>query len=104
MPPAGSRHPLRGPFAMRDPELLEAFRNCTIKKRHWNHEAHVRVAYLHLRRYRFADAVKKLGAGIRKLNSVHGVIDALTSGYHETLTCAFMSAIWATMQSAGPEK
>lgn len=86
---------------MRDAELFEAFRSCTIAKRAWHHQAHVRVAYLHLRRYPFPTAVEKLGAGIRKLNLVLGVQDGLTMGYHETLTWAFMCAIWATMRSAG---
>ena len=84
---------------MGDAELLEAFETCTIAKPDWTHQAHVRVAWLHLRRDPFALALVKLGAGIRRLNAVHGVNDGLETGYHETLTCAFLCAIWATMQS-----
>jgi hypothetical protein len=89
---------------MRDAALFEAFRSGTIAKRAWHHQAHVRVAYLHLRRYPFSVAVERMGAGIRKLNLVLGVRDGLAMGYHETLTRAFMCAIWATLRSAGPEK
>jgi hypothetical protein len=80
---------------------MKAFEECTIPKSSWTHEAHVRVAWLHLRCEPFATALANLGAGIRKLNAVHGVKDGLETGYHETLTCAFLCAIWATMQS-GP--
>jgi hypothetical protein len=87
---------------MKDAELMKAFEDCTIDKRSWNHEAHVRVAWLHLGRDPFAAALEKLGAGIRRLNAAHGVRDGLETGYHETLTCAFLCAIWATTQSAPP--
>jgi hypothetical protein len=87
---------------MRDAELLRAFEAGTIGKPDWTHETHVRVAWLHLRRDPFATALAKLGAGIRRLNAAHGVVEGLETGYHETLTCAFLCAIWATMQSAPP--
>jgi len=87
---------------MRDAELIRAFEACAIGKPGWNHEAHVRVAWLHLRRDPFTTALAKLGAGIRRLNAAHGVVEGLEAGYHETLTCAFLCAIWATMQSAPP--
>jgi hypothetical protein len=86
---------------MDDATLLEAFKHCTLPKQAWMHQTHVRVAWLHLRRDPFSDALKKMGAGIRKLNGAHGVENGPASGYHETLTCAFMCLIWATMQSAG---
>jgi hypothetical protein len=87
---------------MRDAELLKAFEECTIGRPAWTHQAHVRVAWLHLRRDSFTTALAKLGAGIRRLNAVHGTEDGPETGYHETLTCAFLCAIWATMQSAPP--
>ena len=72
---------------MTDDALLEAFERCAIPRQSWNHQAHVRVAWLHLRRAPFAQAVRELGTGIRKLNAVLGVLEGPTMGYHETLTC-----------------
>ena len=86
---------------MDDAALLDGFEHCTLPKQVWTHQAHVRVAWLHLRRDAFAAALAKIGAGIRKLNMAHGVENGPSSGYHETLTCAFMCLVWATIQSAG---
>jgi hypothetical protein len=86
---------------MEDAALLEGFENCTLPKRVWTHHAHVRVAWLHLRRDAFPDALTNMGAGIRRLNMAHGVENGPSSGYHETLTCAFMCVVWATIESAG---
>ena len=86
---------------MDDAALLEGFETCTLPKHLWTHQAHVRVAWLHLRRDAFPDALAKMGAGIRELNMAHGVENGPSSGYHETLTCAFMCLVWATIQSAG---
>lgn len=86
---------------MDDAALLDGFERCTLPKQMWTHQAHVRVAWLHLQRDAFPDALAKMGAGIRRLNMAHGVENGPSSGYHETLTCAFMSLVWATMQSGG---
>ncbi len=83
------------------PGTLDRFERRTLSKSSWTHQAHVRVAWLHLRRDPFPVALKKVGAGIRQLNEAHGVENSPSSGYHETLTCTFMSLVWATMQSAG---
>lgn len=87
---------------MNDDELLEAFESARIPIESWNHRAHVRVAWLHLRRWPPAESVARMGGAIRRLNTTHGTPESLTSAYHHTLTCGFMSAIWATMCSAGP--
>jgi hypothetical protein len=84
-----------------DAALLDGFERCTLPKACWTHQAHVRVAWLHLQRDAFPVALQKMGAGIRKLNGAHGVENGPSSGYHETLTCTFMCLIWAALQSAG---
>ena len=86
---------------MDDVALLDGFEHGTLPKPVWTHQAHVRVAWLHLRRDAFPVALAKMGAGIRTLNMAHGVENGPSSGYHETLTCAFMCLVWATIQSVG---
>lgn len=82
---------------MEDEVLLTAFESQAIPLAEWNHRAHVRVAYLYLRRHGFETALARMRDGIQALNRVLGVEDALESGYHETLTHAFMRIIHTTM-------
>jgi len=84
-----------------DAALLDSFERRTLPKSSWTHQAHVRVAWLHLQRDPFAEALARMSNGIRTLNEAHGVENGPSSGHHETLTCAFMSMVWATMQAAG---
>jgi len=86
---------------MDDDTLHDAFERGDVSAAHWNHEAHLRVAWILLQRHPFGEAVDRMREGILRLNQSHGVPDAPDRGYHETLTCAFMCAIWATIQSAG---
>src|SRR5262245_27233381 len=85
-----------------DKALLDAFEHQGIARTDWNHRAHVRVAYLYLRTHDFEAALAKMRAGIQALNRVLGVEDGLESGYHETLTHAFMRIILTTIETYGP--
>ena len=42
---------------MSDDEFLAQFENCTLPFDQWTHRAHVRVAYLYLRRHPFREAL-----------------------------------------------
>lgn len=86
---------------MDDAELLSAFEMQAIALGDWNHRAHVRVAYLYLRRHEFEAALTRMRDGIQALNRVLGVEDGLESGYHETLTHAFMRIILTTIETHG---
>lgn len=79
-----------------DRQFLERFRSADIPREEWTHEAHLRMAYLHLRRYDFRDAVRRIRRGIRRLNRANRVVDSEAGGYHETLTLA-----WARLVAAG---
>jgi hypothetical protein len=76
---------------MTDDEFLAAFEAAAIARTDWTHEAHVRMAWLYLTRYPFAEAREQVRAGIRKLNAVIGSPD----GYHDTITVAFVRVIAA---------
>jgi hypothetical protein len=76
---------------MTDDEFLAAFDSCTLPQPLWTHEAHVRLAWLCLGRMPFAAARDHVRAGIRKYNASLGN----TTGYHDTVTVAFVRLIAA---------
>lgn len=87
---------------MNDDDLLTAFENCSLPLVHWNHRAHVRVAFLYLRRLGLAGAIDQMRSGIKAYNVVHGIEDDCLSGYHETTTQAFMRLIDSALRKRGP--
>jgi hypothetical protein len=77
---------------MDDEELWQAFTTQTLTHSAWNHEAHVRVAFLHVRDVGFDldEAHLRLRAGIIRLNYFHGLVETSKRGYFETLTRAWL--------------
>ena len=78
---------------MTDDEFLAAFENCTLPFEQWNHCAHVRVAFLYASVNDVDSATDRMRAGIKAYNRVNEVPESLESGYHETVTVAFMRLI-----------
>lgn len=78
-----------------DAALLTAFEQCTIPPAQWNHRAHIRVAFLYAREHDFEAALIRMRAGLRGLNAAHRTPETGTRGYHETITVAFLSLIYA---------
>lgn len=56
----------------------------------WTHLAHLMVGSWHVDRYGREEALARLRVGIRRLNDRHGTPNSLTSGYHETVTRAYV--------------
>jgi hypothetical protein len=80
-----------------DAALLAAFEDGTYPFAEWTHRAHVRVAWVYLRRWGLDGALDRMRAGLISYNARHGVPDELERGYHETITRAFLTLIHATM-------
>ena len=75
--------------------LVAAFENRTLPKAEWTHRAHLTMGFWyawHLAPDSALDTVRK---GILRLNESHGVVSTPTSGYHETITRAYMRLIGA---------
>ena len=83
---------------MTDADLLAKFEDLSLPFTEWTHRAHVKVAYLHLKRDPFPEALKKIRAGIKAFNAANNRPDGPTTGYNETTTHAFLHLIAATMQ------
>lgn len=79
-----------------DAAFLERFETCSIEKTCWSHEAHVRMAWLQMRRSSsFDEALNRIRTGIQKLNASLG-----SQGYHDTVTIAFARMIHFRMLHA----
>jgi hypothetical protein len=84
-----------------DDRLLQQFEDCSYPFDEWHHRAHVRVAWIYLTRFGLEAAEQRLRAGIQTYNAAHGVVDGPASGYHETMTMAWLRVIHATMAIYG---
>lgn len=87
---------------MDDSEFLARFEAGTIPMAQWNHCAHLRVAYLYVIQYSFEEALVRMRDGIRRFNAGHDVPDRLDSGYHETITQAWLRLVHVMAQRSGP--
>lgn len=80
---------------MTDEQLWDAFQDRTLSSTKWTHEAHLRVAYMFLKRHSLDDAHILMRGGIIRLNQAHALVETPTRGYHETITRAFLCLLVA---------
>lgn len=86
-----------------DVEFLQQFESRAWPLSEWHHRDHVRLAYLLLREGTFEQAAERIRRGIRAHNAAHGVTDTPTSGYHETMTLAWLRLVETILLEYGPE-
>jgi hypothetical protein len=84
-----------------DDALFEAFGASALTAAEWTHEAHVRVAYLFLRRHPFDEAHVRMRAGIIRLNERHGLVESGARGYFETLTRVWLTLVAVAARDSG---
>lgn len=83
---------------MSDEVLWEQFHAATLPKAEWTHAAHLRMAWLFLRRHGVDEAHLLMRAGIIKLNAAHGLVESASRGYHETMTCVWLALVAAAIR------
>ena len=74
-------------------DFAARFVACTIPRDEWTHLAHLAVGTWHVDRYGSDEALARLRVGIRRLNERHGTPNSATSGYHETVTRAYVQLL-----------
>jgi hypothetical protein len=74
-------------------DLAARFSAGTISREEWTHLAHLAVGTWHVQRYGPDEALTRLRAGIRRLNDLHGTPNSAASGYHETVTRAYVQLL-----------
>ena len=86
-----------------DPAALASrFIALTLPKEEWTHAAHLTVGLWHVDRHGAAEALPRLRDGIRRLNESHGNVNTPTSGYHETITAAYVTLLAAYLDACPP--
>ena len=76
-------------------ELVRRFEACELPRREWTHAAHLCVGLWHVCHHGPDVAWVRLRLGIRRLNESNGVVNSATSGYHETITRAYVQLLAA---------
>jgi hypothetical protein len=85
-----------------DQTFLQHFEDATLPSEQWHHPEHIKMAYLYLCAYPFETALPRLRHKIMALNTVHRVPDALTRGYHETITQVWLRLVEFSLDEYGP--
>jgi hypothetical protein len=83
-----------------DADLWEQFQAVRLPATEWSHVAHVRVAWMFLRRYGLDEAHLRVRAGIIRLNASHGLVETPARGYHDTVTRAWLALVRVSMRSS----
>jgi hypothetical protein len=73
--------------------FVAGFENHSLDTASWTHQAHLTVACFYVTRYGADDALTRLRFGIPRLNEAHGGVNTDTSGYHDTITVAYVKLI-----------
>lgn len=73
--------------------LAARFIASTLPREEWTHLTHLAVGLWHVDCYGAGEALTRLRSGIRKLNDSHGTINSVSSGYHETITRAYVQLL-----------
>ncbi|SRR5581483_2834994 len=87
---------------MDDDALLKAFETCAFPFDQWHHDAHIKIAYLYLRRHPLDQAIAKIRAGIKAYNAANQVPEGPDRGYHETMTQAWVRLVHLALCEYGP--
>ena len=85
-----------------DQRFLEAFEDCTLPFGEWHHRAHLKVAYLNLRRLPFDEALNRVRESIKRYNAATNTPENLERGYHETITQAWLRLVYLALCEYGP--
>lgn len=85
-------------------DLARRFVARTLPKAEWTHEAHLCVGLWHVARFGPDEALVRLREGIRRLNDTHGTLNTASSGYHETITRAYVTLLAAFLARCSDER
>ena len=85
--------------SLSDEELWLAFGASQLPAADWTHRAHLRVAWMFLKRYPLDEAHVLMRVGIIRLNVFHGLVETPSRGYHDTLTRVWLSLVAARMKT-----
>jgi hypothetical protein len=84
-------------------ELARRFAARALRRDEWTHAVHLAIGCWFVTRYGADGAIERLRTGICRLNETHGTINSPTSGYHETITRAYVRILADFLAACPPE-
>jgi hypothetical protein len=85
--------------ALTDAELWERFHAAALPAPEWTHRAHLRIAWMYIRRHSLDEAHVLMRVGIIRLNAFHGLVETPARGYHETMTRVWLLFVAAAARA-----
>lgn len=85
-----------------DESFLADFEACRWPLEQFHHREHIKLAYLYLSRHPFDDGVNRFRTTVQTYIDFHKVPVSPTSGYHETMTIAWLRLVHLTLCEYGP--
>jgi len=82
--------------ALNDTDFVEQFANITLPPDLFNHEAHLRLAYLYITNYGIEEAIDKICIQIPQFAAKHGANDK----FNKTVTVAAIKAVKHFMEKS----
>jgi hypothetical protein len=82
--------------------FLSAFEAGTLPKAQWTHGAHLLTGACYVHGLGEAAAIARMRLCVRRYNEAVGGRNTDTSGYHETITIAFIKLLAALLREASP--
>jgi hypothetical protein len=73
--------------------FIAAFEECTLVKQRWTHSAHLLTGACYVHSLGQAAAIEKMRTCVRRYNESVGGKNTETSGYHETITVAWIKLL-----------
>jgi len=86
-------------YQFTDTELESQFSNCTLEASLFNHEAHIRLAWIHVKKYDIDEAIINVDEQLIKFVSSLGARDK----YNKTLTIAAIKAVYHFVQKSNSD-
>jgi hypothetical protein len=82
--------------------FIAAFEGCTLPKERWTHGAHLLAGACYVHALGQAAAIDKMRLCVRRYNESVGGKNTETSGYHETITVAWIKLLDGLHREAAP--
>ena len=83
-------------------EFIAAFEAGTLPKARWTHGAHLLTGACYVHRLGEAAAIDTMRLRVRRFNEAVGGQNTDSSGYHETITVAWIKLLVALLQESQP--
>ena len=92
------------PFPKTESEIdafMAAFEGCTLPKERWTHGAHLLTGACYVHTLGQAAAIERMRVCVKRYNESVGGKNTETSGYHETITIAWIKLLDRLLRQVG---